>query len=102
MNQKQPLAKTCSSYIIRQSIDPKIRLFAIRFCNCLREDVSQCPVKEFCLKYPLCLPRHYFGEQAAEGIPQTTPVEFPDLGHSPQTQEPERFREELLKGLADQ
>ncbi len=42
------------------------------------------------------------GEQAAEAIPQATLVEFPDLGHSPQIQAPERFHEELLKGLADQ
>lgn len=42
------------------------------------------------------------GEQAAEAIPQATLVEFPDLGHSPQIQEPERFHEELLKGLEDQ
>ncbi|MGP9632989.1 alpha/beta fold hydrolase [Halomonas sp. AOP43-A1-21] len=39
------------------------------------------------------------GEQAANAIPQATLVEFPELGHSPQIQEPERFHEELLKGL---
>lgn len=39
------------------------------------------------------------GEQAREAIPQATLVEFPELGHSPQIQEPERFHEELLKGL---
>ncbi|RUR39188.1 alpha/beta fold hydrolase [Vreelandella populi] len=39
------------------------------------------------------------GEQAADAIPQATLVEFPELGHSPQIQEPERFHEELLKGL---
>lgn len=41
------------------------------------------------------------GEQAAEAIPDATLVEFSDLGHSPQIQEPERFHEALLKGLAD-
>ena len=41
------------------------------------------------------------GEKAAEAIPQATLVEFPDLGHSPQIQEPERFHKALLKGLAD-
>ena len=47
---------------------------------------------------------HYdvLGEQAAEAIPQATLVEFPELGHSPQIQEPERFHEELLKGLEGQ
>ncbi|MGO3058740.1 MAG: alpha/beta fold hydrolase [Halomonas sp.] len=39
------------------------------------------------------------GEQAANAIQQATLVEFPELGHSPQIQEPERFHEELLKGL---
>ena len=39
------------------------------------------------------------GEQAADAIPQATLIEFPELGHSPQIQEPERFHEELLKGL---
>lgn len=39
------------------------------------------------------------GEQAADAIPQATLVEFPELGHSPQIQDPERFHEELLKGL---
>jgi len=42
------------------------------------------------------------GEQAAEAIPQATLIEFPDLGHSPQIQEPERFHKELIKGLAGQ
>lgn len=41
------------------------------------------------------------GKQAAEAIPQATLVAFPDLGHSPQIQEPERFHQALLKGLAD-
>ncbi|MBE0405201.1 alpha/beta fold hydrolase [Halomonas citrativorans] len=42
------------------------------------------------------------GEQAAEAIPQATLVEFPELGHSPQIQEPERFHEALLEGLESQ
>ena len=42
------------------------------------------------------------GEQAAEAIPQAMLIEFPELGHSPQIQEPERFHEELLKGLEGQ
>ncbi|PRY63412.1 pimeloyl-ACP methyl ester carboxylesterase [Vreelandella songnenensis] len=47
---------------------------------------------------------HYdvLGEQAAEAIPQATLIEFPELGHSPQIQAPERFHEELLKGLEEQ
>jgi len=44
---------------------------------------------------------HYdvLGERAAERIPDARLVEFPDLGHSPHIQEPERFHQALLKGL---
>ncbi|UUP19118.1 alpha/beta fold hydrolase [Nitratireductor thuwali] len=38
--------------------------------------------------------------QAAERIPNATLVEFPDLGHSPQMEEPEKFHDALLKGIA--
>lgn len=40
------------------------------------------------------------GRRAAEAIPNATLVEFPDLGHSPQVEAPDRFHEALLKGLA--
>lgn len=41
------------------------------------------------------------GEQAAERIPDATLVEFPDLGHSPQIQAPEKFHKALLEGLSE-
>lgn len=41
------------------------------------------------------------GPATAERIPDATLVTFPDLGHSPQIQEPERFHEALLKGLVN-
>lgn len=34
-------------------------------------------------------------------IPGATLVEFPELGHSPQVEAPDRFHEALLKALAD-
>ena len=40
------------------------------------------------------------GKEAAKRIPKAKLVEFPDLGHSPQIQEPERFHKALLEGLA--
>ncbi|SHN01750.1 Pimeloyl-ACP methyl ester carboxylesterase [Pseudomonas punonensis] len=40
------------------------------------------------------------GPTTAERIPDATLVTFPDLGHSPQIQEPERFHKALLDGLA--
>jgi pimeloyl-ACP methyl ester carboxylesterase len=45
---------------------------------------------------------HYpaLAKQAAQHIPHATLVEFPDLGHAPQIQDPEAFHQALLKGLA--
>lgn len=40
------------------------------------------------------------GPATAQRIPQATLVTFPDLGHSPQIQAPERFHKALLDGLA--
>jgi pimeloyl-ACP methyl ester carboxylesterase len=39
------------------------------------------------------------GKAAAAQIPRAKLVEFPDLGHSPQIQAPERFHKALLEGL---
>lgn len=39
------------------------------------------------------------GKQAAKAIPNATLVEFDDLGHSPQIQQPERFHAALIQGL---
>jgi pimeloyl-ACP methyl ester carboxylesterase len=40
------------------------------------------------------------GKAAAARIPHAHLVEFPDLGHAPQIQAPERFHEALLGWLA--
>lgn len=40
------------------------------------------------------------GKRAAHAIPHATLVEFDDLGHAPQMQDPTRFHAALLKGLA--
>ncbi|WP_447555594.1 alpha/beta fold hydrolase [Vreelandella sp. EE22] len=42
------------------------------------------------------------GERTRDAIPEATLVAFSDLGHSPQIQAPERFHEELIKGLEEQ
>lgn len=39
------------------------------------------------------------GKATAAAIPNATLVEFPDLGHSPQVEAPDRFHAALLKGL---
>jgi len=45
---------------------------------------------------------HYpeLAKAAAAAIPHATLVEFPNLGHAPQIQDPEAFHAALLKGLA--
>jgi pimeloyl-ACP methyl ester carboxylesterase len=40
------------------------------------------------------------GKRAARAIPHATLVEFDDMGHAPQMQDPKRFHAALLKGLA--
>ena len=39
------------------------------------------------------------GKAAAARIPRAQLIEFPDLGHSPQIQDPRLFNEALLRGL---
>jgi pimeloyl-ACP methyl ester carboxylesterase len=39
------------------------------------------------------------GKRAARAIPKATLVEFDDLGHAPQMQDPQRFHAALLEGL---
>jgi pimeloyl-ACP methyl ester carboxylesterase len=41
------------------------------------------------------------GRKAAAAIPGATLIEFPELGHSPQVEAPERFHEALLRALDD-
>ncbi|GGF53601.1 alpha/beta hydrolase [Azorhizobium oxalatiphilum] len=41
------------------------------------------------------------GPETAKAIPNAKLVAFPDLGHAPQIQAPDRFNEALLKGLGD-
>ncbi len=45
---------------------------------------------------------HYpeLGRRAARAIPHARLVEFPDLGHAPQIQDPDAFHAALLKGLS--
>jgi pimeloyl-ACP methyl ester carboxylesterase len=45
---------------------------------------------------------HYpeLGKAAAKAIPDATLVEFADLGHAPQMQDPDAFHKALLEGLA--
>ena len=42
------------------------------------------------------------GRKAKALLAKGTLVEFPELGHSPQVEAPERFHQALLEGLAQQ
>ena len=39
------------------------------------------------------------GRRAARTIPGATLIEFPELGHSPQVESPDRFHKALVEGL---
>ena len=39
------------------------------------------------------------GKETEKRIPHATLVEFNDMGHAPQMQDPQRFHDALLKGL---
>ncbi|TMB28723.1 MAG: alpha/beta hydrolase, partial [Deltaproteobacteria bacterium] len=39
------------------------------------------------------------GREAARRFPHATLVEFPELGHAPQIQDPAQFHQALLKGI---
>jgi pimeloyl-ACP methyl ester carboxylesterase len=40
------------------------------------------------------------GKATAKAIPHATLVEFPEMGHAPQMQDPQAFHRALLEGLA--
>ena len=45
-------------------------------------------------------PKPELAKLTARAIPNTTLVEFPELGHAPQMQEPQTFHKALLEGMA--
>jgi pimeloyl-ACP methyl ester carboxylesterase len=73
---------------------PTLLLIGTKDTTAIGKDAAPPDVRPRLGRYDL------LGKQAATRIPQATLVEFPDLGHAPQMQDPAAFHAALLKGLA--
>lgn len=73
---------------------PTLLLIGQRDTTAIAKDTAPPAVAARLGRYP------ELGRRAAKLIPGATLVEFPDLGHAPQIQDPEAFHRALLKGLA--
>jgi len=74
---------------------PTLLVIGDKDTTALGKDVAPPAVRATLGHYPI------LGKEAAKRIPNVRLVEFPDLGHSPQIQAPERFHEALLKWLRE-
>jgi pimeloyl-ACP methyl ester carboxylesterase len=73
---------------------PSLLLIGQRDTTAIGKDLASAEVAARLGHYPA------LGRRAAQRIPGARLVEFPDLGHAPQIQDPEAFHAALLKGLA--
>jgi pimeloyl-ACP methyl ester carboxylesterase len=73
---------------------PTLLLIGQKDNTAIGKDIAPDSLKPSLGRYP------ELGKRAAAAIPHATLVEFDDLGHAPQIQDPQRFHEALLKGLA--
>ncbi len=72
---------------------PTLLLIGLKDNTAIGKDVAPAELKPKLGDYPR------LGKEATRRIPHSTLVEFPELGHAPQIQDPARFHEALLKGL---
>jgi pimeloyl-ACP methyl ester carboxylesterase len=72
---------------------PTLLLIGQKDNTAIGKDTAPPEVKAKLGQYPR------LGKEAARRIPHATLVEFPDLGHAPQIQDPEQFHKALLEGL---
>ena len=72
---------------------PVLPIIGDKDTTAIGKDLAPPEVRTALGNYPV------LGKKAAAQIPHAKLVEFPDLGHAPQTQEPERFHKALLEGL---
>jgi pimeloyl-ACP methyl ester carboxylesterase len=73
---------------------PVILLIGDKDTTAIGKDAAPPDVRAKLGNYPV------LAKQAAAQIPHATLVEFPDLGHAPQIQAPERFHKVLLDILS--
>jgi pimeloyl-ACP methyl ester carboxylesterase len=73
---------------------PTLLLIGQKDTTAIGKDIAPPEVREKIGRYP------ELGKAAAKAIPHATLVEFPELGHAPQMQDPQAFHKTLLDGLA--
>jgi pimeloyl-ACP methyl ester carboxylesterase len=72
---------------------PVLLMIGDKDTTAIGKDLAPQDVRATLGNYPV------LGKMAAAQIPNAKLVEFPDLGHAPQIQAPERFHKALLEGL---
>ena len=72
---------------------PVLLMIGDKDTTAIGKDLASPEVRATLGNYPV------LGKAAAARIPHAKLVEFPDLGHAPQIQAPERFHKALLEGL---
>jgi pimeloyl-ACP methyl ester carboxylesterase len=72
---------------------PVLLMIGDKDTTAIGKDMAPPEVRATLGNYPV------LGKMAAAQIPNAKLVEFPDLGHAPQIQAPERFHKALLEGL---
>ncbi|WER48350.1 alpha/beta hydrolase [Cupriavidus sp. WKF15] len=82
-------------YELGQIKAPTLLLIGDKDTTAIAKDVAPAEVKARIGRYP------ELAKFAAKAIPNATLVEFQELGHAPQMQDPAAFHEALLKGLAE-
>lgn len=73
---------------------PTTLFIGLKDRTAIGKDLAPAEIKPTLGNYPV------LGRRAAAAIPGATLVEFADLGHSPQVQDPPRFNAALLKALS--
>src|SRR5207249_894827 len=72
---------------------PTLLLIGQKDNTAIGKDTAPAELKQKLGDYPR------LGKEAARRFPHATLVEFPELGHAPQIQDPAQFHKALLKGL---
>lgn len=81
-------------YEFPQLTMPVLLLIGLKDTTAIGKDAAPAEIRPKLGNYP------ELAQRTARSIPKATLVSFPDMGHAPQMQDPDRFHRELLKGLA--
>jgi pimeloyl-ACP methyl ester carboxylesterase len=80
-------------YEFEQIVPPVLLMIGGKDVTAIGKDLAPPSVRPILGNYPV------LGKAAVARFPRAQLIEFPDLGHSPQIQAPERFHEVLLGWL---